>query len=105
MNKSRPDFPGGITAGKSLAEFRACLLYTSPLAESGRPVHPADGSVKVEDVVFSYDNENNALDGVSIEARPGETIALVGPSGGGKTTLASLIARFWDCLLYTSRCV
>ena len=72
------------------------IMDAKPLAESGRPVHPADGSVKVEDVVFSYDNENNAIDGVSIEARPGETIALVGPSGGGKTTLASLIARFWD---------
>ena len=72
------------------------VMDARPLTESGKPKHPADGSVIAENVTFSYDGENNALDGVSIEARPGETIALVGPSGGGKTTLASLIARFWD---------
>ena len=72
------------------------VMDARPLTESGKPKHPADGSVIAENVTFSYDGENNALDGASIEARPGETIALVGPSGGGKTTLASLIARFWD---------
>ena len=72
------------------------VMDARPLTESGKPKHPADGSVIAENVTFSYDGENNALDGVSIEARPGETIALVGPSGGGKTTLASLVARFWD---------
>ena len=72
------------------------IIEAEPLGESAKPRHPADGSVRAENVVFSYDGENNALDGVSIEARPGETVALVGPSGGGKSTLASLIARFWD---------
>ncbi len=72
------------------------IMDAKPLSESKKPNHPADSSVKVENVCFSYDGVNNALDGVSIEARPGETIALVGPSGGGKTTLASLLSRFWD---------
>ena len=59
----------------------------------------ANAMIDVRNVKKIYkigQNVLNALDGVSIEARPGETIALVGPSGGGKTTLASLIARFWD---------
>lgn len=72
------------------------IMDAKPLENSENPAHPADGSVKAENVFFSYDGVNNALDGVSIEAEPGETIALVGPSGSGKTTLASLIARFWD---------
>ena len=72
------------------------IMDAKPLEESAAPKHPADGSVRVEDAVFSYDGEKNALDGVSIEVKPGETIALVGPSGGGKTTLATLIARFRD---------
>ena len=72
------------------------IMDARPLERSAHTRHPADGSVLVEDVTFSYDGEKNALSGVSIAARPGETIALVGPSGGGKSTLASLIARFWD---------
>lgn len=58
---------------------------------------PKDSSVVVENIQFAYPNTKNlALDGVSMQIRSGEHIALVGPSGGGKTTLASLIARFWD---------
>ena len=58
---------------------------------------PKDSSVVVENIQFAYPNAKNlALDGVSMQIRSGEHIALVGPSGGGKTTLASLIARFWD---------
>lgn len=58
---------------------------------------PEDASVKLENVTFSYEeSKGNALDGVSIDIQEGEHIAFVGPSGGGKTTLASLIARFWD---------
>ena len=56
-----------------------------------------DASVVLKDVTFSYeDSKANAIDGVSMNIKAGEHIALVGPSGGGKTTLASLIARFWD---------
>jgi len=53
--------------------------------------------VAFEDVSFTYEGaEQPALDGVSLVVEPGQTVALVGPSGGGKTTAASLVPRFWD---------
>ena len=57
---------------------------------------PDDHSVAFENVRFSYDGENLALDNVSFDVKSGASLALVGPSGGGKTTAAGLIARFWD---------
>lgn len=66
-----------------------------PDAAKGKKVK--DASVGLKDVTFAYDDtKQNAIDGVSIEIPAGAHVALVGPSGGGKTTLASLIARFWD---------
>ncbi len=55
-----------------------------------------DQTIEFKDVVFSYDGHKNALDGISFKLRKGETLALVGASGGGKTTIARLAARFWD---------
>lgn len=56
-----------------------------------------DALIRLRDVTFAYEEDKaNAIDGISMDIRAGEHIALVGPSGGGKTTLASLIARFWD---------
>ena len=56
-----------------------------------------DASLSLKDVTFSYDeSKKNAIDGISLNVHAGDHIAFVGPSGGGKTTLASLIARFWD---------
>ena len=54
------------------------------------------GRLELADVRFAYGPEIPALDGVSIEANPGETIALVGPSGGGKSTILNLAPRFYD---------
>ena len=57
---------------------------------------PLDSSVELKNVSYSYDGETNAVNGVSLRIEPGQTAAFVGPSGGGKTTLASLISRFLD---------
>ncbi len=73
------------------------ILETEPLSESQKNEQPKDSSIELSDVTFAYAGaKNNAIDGISMSVRSGEHIALVGPSGGGKTTLASLIARFWD---------
>ncbi len=55
-----------------------------------------DGTVDFEHVSFSYDEETNVLNNVSFHIKPGETIALVGPTGAGKTTIVNLISRFYD---------
>lgn len=72
------------------------VLSVSPMSESKTPEHPADSSVELNDVHFSYDGKNEAIRGVSMNIGAGQTVALVGPSGGGKSTLAGLIARFFD---------
>lgn len=73
------------------------ILETKPLPETEKEELPKDSSIELDNITFAYENSlNNAIDGVSLSVKSGEHIALVGPSGGGKTTLASLIARFWD---------
>lgn len=73
------------------------ILGTEPLSESKKNEKPQDPSITLDNVIFAYENsEVNAIDGIDLSVKAGEHIALVGPSGGGKTTLASLIARFWD---------
>ena len=58
--------------------------------------HPSDYSVELNNVTFSYDGNKNALFDVSLKIESGQTIAFVGPSGGGKSTLACITARFFD---------
>lgn len=57
---------------------------------------PVKGAVTFDHVSFSYDGEKRVLDDVSFQIKPGETIALVGPTGAGKTTIVNLISRFYD---------
>ena len=56
----------------------------------------AKGAITVENVTFAYEGDLDVLHGVSLAVKPGETIAIVGPSGGGKSTLCQLIPRFYD---------
>ena len=72
------------------------VLNLEPLKETAHSKHPKDGSVELEQVHFSYDGEKEVLKGISISIPAGQTVAFVGPSGGGKTTLANLISRFFD---------
>ncbi len=73
------------------------LLDVEPLSETSNPKVPKDSGISIENIAFTYDkSKSNAIDGISLNIKPGEHVAFVGPSGGGKTTLASLVARFWD---------
>lgn len=72
------------------------VLQSPGLSQPTVPQHPKDNSVALSHVTFSYDGTKNALEDVSLSIGAGQTAAFVGPSGGGKTTLAALIARFFD---------
>ena len=62
----------------------------------GAPASDPHGEVRFEDVSFSYDPERPLLEGLSLVARPGQTVAIVGPTGAGKTTLVNLVERFYE---------
>ena len=72
------------------------VLDAEPVPENDHPRHPKDASVSLKDVHFSYDGKTEVIKGVSLEIQPGQTVAFVGPSGGGKSTLANLVCRFFD---------
>lgn len=72
------------------------VLNVEPMVVSGCPGHPKDSSVELSNVHFSYDGKKEVIHGVSMRIDAGKTVAFVGPSGGGKSTLAGLIARFFD---------
>ena len=87
---------GMMLASTALGRIQQVMSApTLPVAE--RPQAPRDNRVEFKDVSFTYEGARTpALDHVSFTVEPGQTVALVGPSGGGKTTAASLIPRFWD---------
>lgn len=73
------------------------IMEMKPLKETIASMHPEDSSISLENVSFRYkDAAKDAVHNVNLNINAGEHIAFVGPSGGGKTTLASLIARFFD---------
>lgn len=73
------------------------ILERQPLSQTADTKSPKDSSICFEKVSFRYEGAaKNALHGINLEIKPGEQVAFVGPSGGGKTTLARLVARFAD---------
>ena len=73
------------------------IMNAPVLEESDNPEQPRDNSVEFKNVTFTYEGANiPALSNISFKVEDGTTVALVGPSGGGKSTAASLIPRFWD---------
>ena len=87
---------GMMMAGTALG--RISMVMDAPELKIPKcPKAPQGSRIEFQDVSFAYDGaEMPALDQVSFTVEPGQTVALVGPSGGGKTTAASLIPRFWD---------
>lgn len=75
------------------------ILETEPHvkeSKNAKPLAHVQGDVQFDNVTFSYDGEGLALNGVTIHAKPGQTVAIVGPSGAGKSTIANLLPRFYD---------
>ena len=73
------------------------VMKAKTIEKCVNPKEPEDNSVVFKDVSFTYTGSSTpALSHISFRVEPGQTVALVGPSGGGKTTAASLIPRFWD---------
>lgn len=86
----------GLIVNDALQRIHS-ILDLEPLPEPINPILPADNSVAFENVSFRYRNASTyAVHNVTFRVEPGQTVALVGPSGGGKTTVAGLISRFWD---------
>ena len=86
------------TAMAGLKRFTA-LMNTEPSIQdkpNARDLTVTQGQIRVENVSFAYDGALDVLKDVSLTVAPGETLAIVGPSGGGKTTLCQLIPRFYD---------
>lgn len=71
------------------------VLSLETMDVDGRDIHPENYDITLENVEFSYE-QRKIIDNVSVEIKEGTTTAIVGPSGGGKTTLCNLMARFWD---------
>ena len=92
-------FPSVVNPGLVSAERIFEFLDTPvemPDRAGARPFEGFSKSLRFENVSFRYNADEPVLDDVSLEVKPGQVVALVGPSGAGKTTLADLVARFYD---------
>ncbi|GGI76214.1 lipid A export permease/ATP-binding protein MsbA [Shewanella gelidii] len=96
LTRVNAEFQRGIAACSTIFE----LLDVEPESDQGRhTVERAQGKLSFQDVSFGYQSQEKlALQGISFEVNPGQTVALVGRSGSGKSTIASLITRFYSGL-------
>ncbi|MFM5883617.1 ATP-binding cassette, subfamily B [Methanobrevibacter gottschalkii] len=98
MNKIMTISQDWMLASYALDGIEA-ILNEKPLAEPANPQKPKNHSIKFEGVFFDYEESNSEehiLNDINLKINENDSVALVGPSGGGKTTIASLIPRFWD---------
>lgn len=79
------------------------IMNEKPQGDAYNSISPSDSSIRLDHVTFSYDGKKDAVHDISMNIGKGSLVAFVGPSGGGKTTLASLIARFFDPQIGTIR--
>lgn len=94
-------FYNQLVSNLAAAERIFEILDTEPEAaedENTKQMPKIDGNISFDDVVFSYDGEKVVLDHVSFDVEKGETIALVGPTGEGKTTIINALARFYEII-------
>lgn len=94
VNPMTQMFVGGIVAGKRV--FSILDLTDEPNLVEGKRPAAIQGHVQFEDVGFSYADKAPTVQGITLEALPGQTIAFVGPTGAGKSTLLNLLTRFYE---------
>lgn len=97
INSVIETYPKGIAGFKRYLE----LLETEPDvadAPNAKTLSNIKGNISYNNVTFGYENKDNILKNLNLNVNAGETVALVGPSGAGKTTLCSLLPRFYDVL-------
>ncbi len=95
MSNFAETFTNGTAGLKRFMEVMAMEPQVKE-KEGAEPLQVTEGHIKVEDVSFSYNEVSEVLEDIDLDIRPGETVAIVGHSGGGNTTLCQLIPRFYD---------
>jgi len=95
INTIVESYPKGIAGFKRYTELIDTLPDVAD-APNAKPAGPLRGDIRYSGVTFGYDNQAKVLNGIDLTIKAGETIAFVGPSGAGKTTLCSLLPRFYE---------